>query len=353
MRLARRVVAIQLLVITLCTAAPAALALPDVTERVSVASDGSQAQNGSLSAIPYISADGRYVAFTSSAKLVPQDTNDFQDMFVKDRHTGSATRVGTTSAGTQANSGTGGAGMTPDARYVVFISGASDLVPGDTNANNDAFIRDLQTGQVLRASVDSAGNQANGSSLATSVSSDGRYVGFYSDAANLVPGDTNSAPDAFVRDIQMGSTERVNVDSAESQTCCDSLAFGIFPILSGNGRYVAFSSAAVNLVPSDTNNAYDVFVRDRQLGTTERVSVDSLGSQANGASSPQGAYLPSISADGRYVVFTADASNLVAQSATRFGATAACEMPGSPPRRHEKTITIKGLTDGPTDRLTD
>jgi len=157
-------------------------------------------------------------------------------------------------------------------------------------------------GTTERVSVDNAGNQGNAASSGDGISGDGRFVVFTSSATNLVPGDTNSVADVFVRDRQTGTTERVSVDSAGNQGNAGSSGVGI----SGDGRFVVFTSSATNLVPGDTNSVADVFVRDRQTGTTERESVDSAGNQGNAASSGDG-----ISADGSFVVFTSSATNLV------------------------------------------
>jgi hypothetical protein len=158
-------------------------------------------------------------------------------------------------------------------------------------------------GQVTsRVSVDSTGVQGNDVSNYPSVSADGQYVVFASAASNLVPGDTNGAVDIFVHDRQSGTTERISVDSAGTQANGDSDA----PVISADGRYVAFESEATNLVPGDTNGAGDIFVHDRQSGTTERISIDSAGEQENNDS-----YFPAISGDGRYVALVSLASNLV------------------------------------------
>jgi Tol biopolymer transport system component len=273
------------------------------TQRVSLDSHGGQANSDSDSAAT--SADGRYVAFWSSASnLVPGDTNAAADIFVRDRQLGTTERASVDSGGAQANSGSDYLlSISADGRYVAFASNASNLVPGDTNGHWDVFVRDRQLGTTERVSVDSGGAQANADSLEPSISADGRYVAFWSNASNLVPGDTNTASDIFVRDRLLGTTERVSVDSNGTQAD----KFSDSPSISADGRYVAFESFATNLVPGDTNGTYDVFVHDRQLGTTERVSVDSNGAQANSSSGPTS----SISADGRYVAFASAASNLV------------------------------------------
>jgi hypothetical protein len=277
------------------------------TERVSVSSAGAQAIGTSGDHGVSMSADGRYVAFVSGANnLVAGDTNGSWDTFVRDRQLGLTTRVSVDSTGVQGNGTTDYAAISATGRYVAFASAATNLVAGDTNGVYDIFLHDRVAGTTERVSVDSAGVQGNGvSSWVPACSSDGRYVLFRSYATNLVPGDTNASGDLFVRDRQTATTERVSVDSAGVQGNGDSGDH--YQWMSPDGRYVVFQSGASNLVPGDTNGKYDVFVRDRQAGTTERVSVDSAGAQATGGHSSYA----SISADGHYVAFASDASNLV------------------------------------------
>ncbi len=280
-------------------------------ERVSVSTDGSQGTNGSsyhcsdLAWRPSISADGRYVAFIHDApNLAPGDTNGTTDVFVHDRTTDQTTRVSVTSDGSEANRSSYYPSISADGRYVAFSSEASNLAPGDTNGQGDIFIHDRTTGQTTRVSVTSDGSEAGGGQT-PSISADGRYVAFSSYASNLVQGDTNGKNDIFVHDRTTGQTTRVSVASDGSQANNNSY----YPSISADGRYVAFFSAASNLVPGDTNGFYDVFVHDRTTGQTTRVSVASDGSQANGAYGDS--WSASISADGRYVVFGSRASNLV------------------------------------------
>jgi Tol biopolymer transport system component len=272
-----------------------------VIERVSVASDGTQVDYPTWHC--FISGDGRYVAFsTRASNLVPGDSNGMEDVFVRDRQAGTTERVSVATGGYQGNGESSVRAISADGRYVVFQSDATNLVPGDTNGKTDVFVRDRQTGTTERVSVATGGAQGNSWSYPRGISADGRYVVFGSSASNLVTGDTNGQGDAFVRDRQTGTTERVSVSTAgaqgngDSSDCC----------MSADGRYVAFQSSATNLVSGDTNGKGDMFVHDRQTGATERVSVRSNGTQANDSS-----YSPSISADGRYVAFSSDASNLV------------------------------------------
>jgi len=272
------------------------------TELASVSSAGTQGNEGSYADTGgAISGDGRYVAFMSRAtNLAPGDTNGvLDDVFVRDRQTGTTELVSMDSTG---NSGTGRSrdpAISGDGRYVAFTSLASNLVPGDGNDRLDVFVRDRQTGTTERVSVDSAGFEGNWESSLPAISADGRYVAFTSFGSNLVPGDGdgtgNYFVEVFVRDRQTGTTERVSVHSAGIRS--------VNPSISADGRYVTFESNTVIPQPGDT---WDVFVRDRQTGMTELISVDSTGIQGDGDSSSG-----TISGDGRYVAFTSLASNLV------------------------------------------
>jgi len=301
-----RLVALVLLVALTVILAGRSAASSGATTRVSVDSNGNQGDGGSEG--PAISADGRYAAFYSSAaNLVTGDTNGQWDVFVHDRQTGVTQRVSVDSDGNEANGASYHDAISADGRNVGFMSGASNLVPGDTNSVADIFVHDRQTGVTQRVSVDSDGSEANGASDAPALSADGRFVAFTSDATNLVAGDTNSVADIFVRDRQTGVTQRVSVDSDGSEANGYSATP---PTISADGRFVAFRSQASNLVPDDTNSVADVFVHDRQTGVTQRVSVDSNGNQGNASSGM--IYTEVISADGRFVAFRSQASNLVA-----------------------------------------
>ncbi len=281
---------------------------PGTIELVSVDSAGNQA-NG-FSTWLAISADGRFVAFVSAAtNLVPGDTNGQSDVFVHDRQTGITQRVSVDSAGNQADGGNDAPAISADGRFVAFVSAATNLVPDDSNGQSDIFIHDRESGITERVSVDGGGSQADGSSAAPAISADGRFVAFVSAASNLVPADTNGESDVFVHDRQTGITERVSVDSAASQADGGNDA----PAISADGRFVAFRSAATNLVPGDTNGQSDVFVHDRQTSGTERVSVDSAGNQGEDG----GSDAPAISADGRFVAFESKARNLVPRDFNR------------------------------------
>ena len=275
------------------------------TTRVSVDSVGTQ-QAGGDARCPAISADGRFVAFLSTApNLVAGDTNGVQDVFVHDRQTGATTRVSLSSAGTQGNLASGQTTTNPaisaDGRFVVFESSASNLVAGDTNAVRDVFLHDRQTATTSRVSVSSAGAEGTAQSASQAISGDGRFVAFVSTAANLVTGDTNAVDDVFVRDTLGGTTIRVSVSSTGAQSEVASL----LPAFSGDGRFVAFASASAVLFGGDTLRFTDVFVRDLQTSTTSLVSVNSSGAMGSGISTA-----PTLSNDGRFVVFQSQGTNL-------------------------------------------
>jgi Tol biopolymer transport system component len=275
-------------------AAPASAAVPQATTRISVDSNGGQAAE--YRSEPFAaSPDGRYVAFTSAApNLAPNDTNDTWDVLVNDRRTGVTSRVSQSTAGAPGDSSSYGQSLSPDGRYVSFTSDATNLVPGDTNGAYDGFLHDRRTGVTRRVTLTSTGAQGDARSYAPVISADARFVAFASDAANLVAGDTNGVADIFLRDRQAGTT--VLVSGANSDAPSDA------PAISADGRYVAFTSEAA-LVAGDTNGIADVFVRDLRTGSLRRANVSTTGAQANALTGS-----PTISADGRHVAFTSEAA---------------------------------------------
>jgi Tol biopolymer transport system component len=318
------------------------------TDRVSVSTGGAEGDNDSY--IPSISADGRFVAFYGGASnLVAGDTNAYSDVFVHDRQTATTERVSLATGGWQADYGGLGPSISSDGRFVAFRSTATNLVAGHMNSVYDVFVRDRQSGTTELVSVTTGGAEGNGNSDYCSIAGDGRFVAFLSGATNLVPGDTNNNPDIFVHDRQSATTVRASVASDGTQIDSYSahpsisadgrfVAFQVWPDLfvrdlqggtteyvsvglggvpassqsgdpsiSPDGRFIAFWSWAINLVPGDTNWFADVFLRDRLLGTTERTSMTSSGAQANQTSGP-----PSVTPDGRLVAFVSYASYLVA-----------------------------------------
>ncbi|MGH9008360.1 MAG: TolB family protein [Acidimicrobiia bacterium] len=271
----------------------------DATGRTVQASDAPDGLAGDGdSARPVLSGDGGVVAFDSfAANLVSDDTNGVSDVFVRDLTSGRVGRMSVDSAGRQSNGDSFSPSISADGRFVAFASDATALVTGDHNRAGDVFVHDRRTGETSRSSVTSGGTQANGDSFSPSISADGRFVAFISEATNLVRGDTNSAADVFVHDRKTRRTTR------------ESLAFdgrqingGAYsPSISRDGRVVAFATVAGNAAPADDNGASDVFVRDRQTGRTRLVSAD-----RNDRLSDRGSFAPSLSADGRFVAFVTD-----------------------------------------------
>lgn len=268
------------------------------TQRVSVSSAGAQAVGGE-SGNAAISADGRFVAFWSgAANLVAADTNNAQDVFIRDRQSNTTVRASVTSSGAQTSGGCGPPSIGGDGRFVAFTCFGNDLVSGDTNGAPDVFVRDTREGTTVRASLGQGGAEGNARSEAPSISEDGRLVAFQSDATNLVPGDGNGATDVFVRDLQGRTTTRASVSSSGGET--NTGARSLAAALSADGRYVAFESDADNLVAGDINWERDIFVRNLGNGQTARVSVESSGREF---SVPFTTATPAISADGRFVAF--------------------------------------------------
>jgi Tol biopolymer transport system component len=281
------------------TSVPAAAQAPTI--RVSVGSGGIQSNYPSLQ--PAISDDGRWVAFASSAQnLVPNDTNDREDVFVHDRHTGATRRVSTSSNGGQGNGDSFGPVISGDGRWIAFVSAANNLVDGDTNHLVDVFLHDRENGTTSCVSVGPNGVQGNLESRDPAIAGDGRWLAFSSIATNLVDDDTNGESDVFVYDRQAHTTTRVSVGGGGVQANAGSN----WPSISRDGRWLAFGSLASNLVAGDTNGQIDTFLLDRQTGVVARVNEGLNGLQANGSS--LGA--PSISADGQRIAFQSAASNL-------------------------------------------
>ena len=270
--------------------------------RVSIASDGREGLGESVA--PAISADGRYVVFVSeAADLVPSDTNGDEDLFIRDRLHGVTARVNLGPGGAEVDCECDAPVISGNGRFVAFESFASNLVPGDTNTTADVFVHDRLTGVTTRVSMTTSGVQGDGRSYAASISADGRFVAFASEATNLAASDTNGASDVFIHDRATGSTTLVSATAAGQPGNGRSLS----PLLSASGRFVAYTSHASSLVPNDGNGMADAFVRDLQAGTTVRISLDRNGLDADNHSVASG-----ISSDGAIVVFRSGATDLVA-----------------------------------------
>ncbi len=273
-----------------------------MTEVASV--DSAEVAANNFSATPAVSGDGLFVAFASQAtNLVAGDMNVLTDVFVRDRAMGTTERVSVDTGAGDPDGFSQSASINSDGQFVAFESVATDLVAGDTNLARDIFVRDRMAGTTERVSLDGAAAEVNNDSFSPSISDTGQFVTFASIATDLIAGDMNLARDIFVRDRMAATIERVSVDTMGAEANDNSFN----PSISGDGQFVAFESAATNLVIGDTNIRTDIFVRDRMMGTTERVSVLSFGlGEGNGNS-----FDPSISANGRFVTFMSAATNLV------------------------------------------
>jgi hypothetical protein len=250
----------------------------DTIERISVTSAGAQDWNHSNQ--PAISADGNRVVFTSRAILAAGDPDYMSDIYLRDRTAGTTTLLSTASDGTKGDSYSENPAISADGTHVAFASLADNLVADDTNEANDIFVKNIQSGVTERVSVSSAGSEGNNGSNKPSLSSDGVIVAFHSTADNLVANDTNSESDIFVYDRNTDTIERVSISSSGTQAN----GYSETARLDGSGRFVTFSSLADNLVSADTNLDYDVFVYDREDDTITIISVDSSGDVGNSAS---------------------------------------------------------------------
>ena len=302
---------------------------PASTEFVAVSTQGLQATIVSppgatncqsvTSHLADVSASGRFVAFASDAvDLVPDDTNGTCDIFVRDRHKHTTERVSVSSDGGQgiALASFGQTSISANGRWVAFASAAQNLVPGDTNTVEDVFVHDRKTRKTILVSVNSRGEPAaQATSTEPSISPDGRYVSFRSSAINLLSlgSDVRGIADVFLHDVKAGTTVRVSTTPEGTEPNGDSSDSSV----SAGGRFVAFTSLATNLHPSDTDTKKDVFVRDLRKPAVELITVDNEGehvtslspSESNGSTHTYGGR--SISADGRFVVYSSFATGLV------------------------------------------
>ena len=334
--------------------APAAAHAADgATIHVSVRTDGTQATGAAGSAA--VSRTGRHVAFVSNAAdLVDNDGNGQTDVFRRDLDTGETVLVSVTPGGQTGNGVSSEPAISADGRFVAFASAASNLVGNDNNRTRDVFVRDLLLGRTTRVSTTASGVEGNGDSAFPAISANGLHVAFTSLASNLVDGDTNGRRDLFLTSLsgnnEVASQRRLTNATASSLmvgtpaigsdsqgvlvafTTGDASQSNVFstrpggtaqqvsvnsaeqagngksknPRMSSDGRFVAFESVATNLVDNDTNGQSDVFVRDRQLGETQRASLGNGNLEANNRSGE-----PRMSDDGRFIAFVSPATNLV------------------------------------------
>jgi Tol biopolymer transport system component len=270
-------------------------------EVASIDDSGSRANGDSRR--PSISADGRYVAFESwASNLVPGDTNKRRDIFVRDRLSGTTTRVSVSSSGVQSNGDSANAAISANGRYVAFESTAKNLDPAARNGLTQVYVRDLVAGTTRLVSKVSASVAGNDQSVSPSISGDGVRVAFQTFATNLISMDANGGvPDVLVHDLASGAFLLANVDQSGKQ----GMGFAIAPAISRNGKRVAFASIDA-LHPADGNGVFDTYVRDLDAGNTLAAGTD-----ASGAFSSRVTHAHSLSSDGHYVVFLSAAESFV------------------------------------------
>jgi hypothetical protein len=271
------------------------------TVRVTLRSNGTEVNHDADE--PAISANGRFVSFESTGHFAPGDSGPYADVFVRDVNTGKTTQASLKSNETESMGDCEGSALSGSARFVAFTCDDS-LVPGDTNAMLDVYVRDRSAGTTRRVSVKTGGGQAFADSENPDISADGRYVVWQTDG-QFVPGDTNGKTDIYIRDRQNNTTKRLSVNSSEQQQSQDSED----PSISGDGRFVAWDSGAVftgdpDFAVNQINGGIDVdvFVRDRKNGTTRRASLKSNGTEAS-SSENISSRNPALSADGHLVAF--------------------------------------------------
>jgi len=287
-----------------------------VNVRASDGPPGIQGNQDSTNAC--LTQDGRFVAFGSLASnLVPNDTNGASDVFVRDLVTNTTVLASSTSNGVVGNLASKLPWVDGDGRYVAFESLANNLVAGDTNGVSDVFVKDLLTGEVLLASIGLGGQPSNGGSFAPSLSRDGRFVEFESSGTNLVPGDTNARPDMFVRDLRLGVTVRVSVAANGTEANDMSGGNGFLALAespcTADGRFAVFLSYATNLSPGDGDVWWDVYRKDLWTGTMIRASLGANSQEIDG-----NCLTPSVSANGQRIAFITDDNTAVPGDTNMF-----------------------------------
>jgi Tol biopolymer transport system component len=300
------------------------------TTRVSVSvNGGGDAAGDSQNAV--ISGSGRFVAFDSTADdLVEGDTNGVSDVFLFDRNTGSVTLVSIAHDGGAGDGDSSRPSLSTDGRYMAFTSSATNLVIEGANTNSDTYVRDLFLGETTKATYRLGGGLTEANSWRPVISAGGRHVVYTSGDNGLVAGDLISPQDIFVTDLETGVIERVSISSAGGEGTDRNGAAAI----NGDGSVVVFWSRATELVADDTNGQDDIFIRDRDAGTTTRINLSPGGDQADG-----GSWHVTISDDGRFVAYTSDATNLVSGDDNGEGDVFSFDRESGTTRLHSLTLS--------------
>lgn len=271
------------------------------TTRISLTTSGAEPFGDSSAGVA--SDDGRFLAFQSEAtNLAAGDFNGTSDVFVRDLQTGVTTIVSASGAGVVGNGRSFAPSISADGLRIAFVSEASNLVANDGNAVADVFVRNLSNNSIKLVTKGVGGIPADGASSRAVISGDGRFIAYVSGATNLVAGHSGTFQDVFVTSFATGATELVSLATGGAQGNADSGA----PTISHDGNRIAFASSAQNFgtVAAGTSN---VFLRDRGAATTLLLSAQPNGTPANGSSDR-----PLISANGSFVCFRTAASNLAA-----------------------------------------
>ena len=287
---------------------------------VSSLSNGDAASAGAngYSSLPIVTPDGRYVLFASTGNNlvltnnlgpVPNNTPHLLNTYLRDRLTGATALVSVNPQGNGGNGDSFPAGISTNGQFALFESAAGDLVPDDTNNLYDVFVRDMVNNTTTLVSVRTNGSSGNNISRNSSITPDGRYVVFVSEATNLVAGDLNGIADVFVRDLQAGTTVLVSV-GAQPTSSPTGVNASESPEITPDGRYVAFDSTATNLVPGVMSSG-EVYVRDLISQTTTLVSsnTQSLFQSVYGNTNAVAGH-QEISDDGQFITYEIGTTSL-------------------------------------------
>ena len=285
------------------------------TVRASVKANGKEVP-GADSEFSSISANGRYVAFVSNGRFTKQDKDNYGDVYVKDMKTGKVTLASLDSNGKQVPGGAGQPIISANGHSVLFLSDGA-YVPTDTNGRTDIYVRDLTKGTTVRASLRSDGTESDADVTSPSISGNGRYVAFQSmDQKMTADSDYGFAVDSdvFVRDLKTGKTIRASLKADGTEISPSQNNANVDPVISANGKFLAFYSDAYgHYAADDNNNDYDVYVKNLRNGSLARASVTSAGNEVTalgGAPQSLGASERplAISANGRRIAFEAYAA---------------------------------------------
>ena len=282
-----------------------------ITKLISISPNGEEGNGESY--YPAISGDGKSVAFESySSNLVTDDKNGARDIYVWHSATNKIERVSVGDDGKDANAESYEASVSGDGNFIAFTSMASNISATEKGtSNNNVFLRDMKLGSTIMISIDPIAKKGGGGSK-PSISYDGTRIAFYSHTATLVADDNNGLWDIFLWEKNISTLKRISLttDGKERNQGNESANRIIAPAISGDGRYIAFTTTATNMVPGDINNFQDVFVYDINKNSTIIASNGSDGKPGNADSPIEQGEKIAISFDGKWLAFSTKASNL-------------------------------------------